>query len=43
MRERVERLGGTFEIDSTPGGGTLVRVAIPPGQASTAAVAAVYA
>ena len=43
MRERVERLGGTFEIDSTPGGGTLVRVAIPPGQVSTAVVADVYA
>ena len=43
MRERVERLGGTFEIASTPGVGTRVNVAIPPGQVSTAAVADVYA
>lgn len=43
MRERVERLGGTFEIESTPAGGTLVRAAIPPGHVSTATVADVYA
>ena len=43
MRERVERLGGTFDIESTPAGGTLVRAAIPPGHVSTAAVADVYA
>jgi signal transduction histidine kinase len=43
MRERVERLGGTFEIESTPGGGTLVRVSIPTGQVTAAAVPDVYA
>jgi signal transduction histidine kinase len=43
MRERAERMGGSFEIESTPGGGTIVRVGIPPGQVSTAAVANVYA
>jgi signal transduction histidine kinase len=43
MRERAERLGGSFEIESTLGGGTIVRVGIPPGQVSTAAVADVYA
>ncbi|HEV7484375.1 MAG TPA: GAF domain-containing sensor histidine kinase [Thermoanaerobaculia bacterium] len=29
MRERAESIGGTFEIESTPGGGTSVRVEIP--------------
>jgi signal transduction histidine kinase len=29
MRERAESIGGTFEIESTPGGGTAVRVQIP--------------
>jgi signal transduction histidine kinase len=28
MRERTEMLGGTFEIESTPGEGTTVRVQI---------------
>jgi len=42
MRERVERLGGVFEVESTPGVGTFVRAAVPPGQATTAAVADLY-
>jgi signal transduction histidine kinase len=29
MRERAEAIGGTFEIESTPGSGTTVRVEIP--------------
>lgn len=29
MRERTAELGGSFEIDSAPGGGTLVRVRLP--------------
>ncbi|MGH8328603.1 MAG: ATP-binding protein [Steroidobacteraceae bacterium] len=29
MRERIRQLGGTFNVDSTPGGGTLVRASIP--------------
>ncbi|HVP75158.1 MAG TPA: GAF domain-containing protein [Gaiellaceae bacterium] len=29
MRERVELLGGTLEIESSPGGGTTVKVSIP--------------
>jgi len=29
MRERVTRLGGTLEINSAPGLGTMVRVRIP--------------
>jgi signal transduction histidine kinase len=29
MRERVEELGGTFELDSAPGAGTTVRVRLP--------------
>lgn len=29
MRERTSRLGGTLEIESQPGGGTLVRVRVP--------------
>jgi PAS domain S-box-containing protein len=34
MRERVESVGGTFEIESAPGCGTtiVVRVALPPGE-----------
>ena len=31
MRERVSELGGTFEVDSTPGGGTTVRVILQLG------------
>ncbi len=29
MRERAEMIGGTFQVDSTPGGPTTVRVSIP--------------
>jgi signal transduction histidine kinase len=29
MRERVEMLGGTFVLESSPGKGTTVRVEIP--------------
>ena len=29
MRERAERVGGTFELESTPGRGTLIQVRIP--------------
>lgn len=43
MRERVERLGGTFMIESTPGRGTLVRASIPPGKATAAAVTDMHA
>ena len=29
MRERIEGLGGTFSISSSPGGGTRVEAALP--------------
>ena len=29
MEERVRHLGGAFEVDSSPGRGTLVKVALP--------------
>jgi len=29
MRERVEQLGGSFRLDTRPGGGTVVVVRIP--------------
>ncbi|HEV8652061.1 MAG TPA: sensor histidine kinase [Actinomycetes bacterium] len=32
MRERVAELGGTFQLDSTPGQGTSVRVVLPRGR-----------
>ncbi len=31
MRERAESVGGTFEVISTPGKGTTVRVTVPKG------------
>ena len=36
MRERVEGLGGTFEAESQPGGGTKVRVTVPLGDGTRA-------
>lgn len=30
MRERIEKLGGSFELQSEPGRGTTVRVCLPP-------------
>ncbi len=36
MRERVEGLGGTFEVESQPGGGTSVRVTVPLGDGTRA-------
>jgi signal transduction histidine kinase len=29
LRERVERLNGTLDIESTPGGGTTIAIALP--------------
>jgi signal transduction histidine kinase len=29
MQERVQRLGGTFELNSSPGSGTRVRMTVP--------------
>jgi signal transduction histidine kinase len=29
MRERVEKLGGTLDVRSTPGDGTVVTVCVP--------------
>jgi signal transduction histidine kinase len=34
MRERATGLGGTLEIESHPGDGTMVRAIIPTGQAA---------
>ena len=42
MRERVERLAGTIEIDSMPGGGTSVRAIIPAHSTTPAATSGVY-
>ena len=36
MRERVEGLGGTFGVESLPGGGTSVRVTVPLGDGTRA-------
>jgi signal transduction histidine kinase len=36
MRERVEMVGGTLEIESAPGQGTSVRVEIPFGAGGAA-------
>jgi PAS domain S-box-containing protein len=33
MKERIEMIGGTFTLESTPGSGTTVSVAIPPDKA----------
>jgi signal transduction histidine kinase len=33
MAERAETLGGSFAIESIPGAGTTIRVAIPTGKA----------
>ncbi|MCB0173085.1 MAG: sensor histidine kinase, partial [Anaerolineae bacterium] len=30
MRERIEKLGGSFELQSEPGRGTTVRICLPP-------------
>jgi signal transduction histidine kinase len=32
MRERVAELGGTFQLDATPGKGTSVRILLPRGR-----------
>ena len=34
MRERAGRLGGTFDLDTAPGGGTAIHVTIPPSRAT---------
>jgi signal transduction histidine kinase len=34
MRERVTELGGEFTLDTRPGGGTVIRVALPAGSGS---------
>jgi signal transduction histidine kinase len=31
LRDRTEALGGRFELDSPPGGGTALRVTLPAG------------
>jgi PAS domain S-box-containing protein len=36
MRERVEMIGGTFDVESAPGQGTAIQVAIPAAQARNA-------
>ena len=33
MRERVEMVGGSFSVESTPGKGTIIRAQIPFGNA----------
>lgn len=42
MRERVSELGGAFEVDSTPGGGTTVRVILQLGNGQAAHGQAAY-
>jgi signal transduction histidine kinase len=37
MRERIEQLGGSFQLDSSPGGGTIVIASIPLGNGHAAA------
>jgi signal transduction histidine kinase len=34
MRERAARVGGTFSVDSTPGGGTIVITLVPTDEES---------
>jgi signal transduction histidine kinase len=34
MRERLEMVGGHFEIESAPGKGTTIMAQIPPGNGS---------
>ena len=36
MQERAERLGARFAIDSTPGGGTTISLALPEARRQTA-------
>jgi len=40
VRERIELLGGTLRIESTPGIGTRVEISVPPGETSIAPVPA---
>jgi signal transduction histidine kinase len=42
MRERVERLGGTWEIDTAPSQGTRIRIVVPAEGSSIAAVALLH-
>jgi signal transduction histidine kinase len=35
MEERVKRLGGTFAVDSKPGGGTTIRFELPEAEGRT--------
>jgi signal transduction histidine kinase len=35
MEERVRRLGGSIEIDSSPGGGTTIRAELPLNESAT--------
>lgn len=42
MRERVERLGGTWEIDTAPTRGTRIRIVVPAEGSSIAAVARLH-
>ena len=34
MRERLEMVGGSFDVESTPGKGSTVIARIPPGKAA---------
>jgi len=42
MRERIERLGGTFLVESAPGRGTAVRGGVPSARSMPAAATGVY-
>ena len=37
MRERLEMVGGSFEVESAPGKGTTIVAQIPPGNAARGA------